>query len=148
MLNQLLGNSKNSIQISKARIEEIFEVPRTKEKWNRLLHNRKFRTMMIDSSENIQAMLGYSLTNSAVIESNMWQAKTTILQYAFFFIANEGISLNKGVQKSCDFILREIQSTSEERIDQIIQEFFQYLFEEEAARYNYPLEMICTDTIM
>ena len=148
MLSQLLGSSDKNIIVSVERIEELFEVPKTNEKWKKLVENKMFQRMMVETAEEIQRITGFTQTKEQIIDTNFFESKVIIMEYGLFFVANEGISLNKGIQKSCDFILKEIESVSEENIEEIIQGYFEILFKETLYRNKNDLPLVYTETLM
>lgn len=148
MLSQLLGHSEKNIIVSGERIEELFKVPKTNEKWKNLVENKNFQRMMVDTAEDIQKIIGFTLSKDQIIKTNFWESKVIIMQYGLFFVANEGISLNKGMQKGCEFVLKEIEAASEEEIEEIIQEYFEILFEETLYRNNNDSPLVYTETLM
>lgn len=131
MMNQMLNVfARESEEVSKERLKEIFDVPKTAELWRKIENHKNYQKMVGGSIEGffntIEGTLRDALVNEKDDMISVWSkeyselAKYRIVNKAMHICANDGTSFNKAVQKAEIVFIRQLNDISKRECEELI----------------------------
>lgn len=106
------------LRISTERVEEIFDVPKTKELWEQITQHQNYKKMLQQMNERLETSGGKSISMEE-------RAKHKIIESALIFCANEGsITFDEAVQKAAKKFFAQLKSVTDDEINELSDRFF------------------------